>query len=123
VARIVLVYTRFVSLLSHRPTALSLLPLEDAPESGGPSVATEPDAEALIRELLPDYLAGCIFGALAESALCEQSARMTSMDAAVRNCDELIGQLRLRYNQARQDAITLELNEIVGGAEALAARR
>lgn len=122
VSRIVLIYTRFVSLLSHRPTELVLLPVETA-DRADPALATEPGAEALISALIPEYLGGSIFGALAESALCEQSARMTSMDAAVRSCDELIAKLRVRYNRARQDAITLELNEIVGGAEALSPRR
>jgi len=117
IGKVVLVYTVFETILNHRPTALTLLPLtRSAPE--GPMVRMEPPEEALLEALLPDYLTGCIFCALAEGALCEQSARATSMDSAVKNCEELIGEMQMQYNIARQGAITQEINEIVSGAEA-----
>ena len=117
IGKVVLVYTVFETILNHTPTALTLLPLtRSAPE--GPMVRMEPPEEALLDALLPDYLTGCIFCALAEGALCEQSARAASMDSAVNNCEELIGEMQMQYNIARQGAITQEINEIVSGAEA-----
>lgn len=120
VSKVVLVYTVFETMLAHKPTSLQLLPLERAPQGGrGRAVRLEPDTEEMVELLLPDYLSGCIFGALAEGAMCEQSARVTSMDAAVKSCGDLLDEMRLQYNQARQGAITEEINEIVSGAEAL----
>lgn len=118
VSRIVLVYTVFETMLTHRPSSLVLLPLVRGPGGGG-MVRLEPEAEEMVEQLLPDYLSGCIFGALAEGAMCEQSARVTSMDAAVKSCGEVLDELRLQYNQVRQSAITEEINEIISGAEAL----
>ncbi len=120
VSKVVLVYTVFETMLSHRPTSLQLLPLRrPAPGESDRTVHLEPDAEEMLELLLPDYLAGSIFGALAEGSMCEQSARITSMDAAVKNCAELLEEMQLQYNQARQGAITQEINEIISGAEAL----
>lgn len=120
VRKIVLVYTDFESMLSHKPKSLQLLPLQRPPqEQRGRSVHLEPDGETMVELILPDYLSGYIFGALAEGAMCEQSARVTSMDAAVKSCGDLLEEMQLQYNQARQSAITEEINEIISGAEAL----
>lgn len=117
VTKIVLVYTVFETMLSHKPTGMQLLPLEMSRPSG-PTVTLEPDEEEIVDALLPDYMSGCIFGALAEGSMCEQSSRVTSMDAAVNNCSDLIEDMQLEFNQARQGAITQELNEIISGAGA-----
>lgn len=131
VQRVVLVYTHFASILNHVPTREVLLPLpppaapavpggEGAEESGpAPLLRMEPGEEALLDRLVPGYLYASLFGALAQGAACEQSARITSMDAAVRNSTDIIDELQTAYNQARQAAITQDLNEIVSGAEAL----
>ena len=118
VQRVVLVYSRFESLLSHEPTALPLLPLPTA-EGGDRAMELEPAGDELLKALLPTYMQAHIFAALAEGAACEQSARITSMDAAVRNCTDLVDKLQMEYNQARQSAITQELNEIISGAQIL----
>lgn len=120
-----LMYTAFQSLLVHVPTTLRLLPVEEPQlektSSEKPVCFTEyePAGEAFLSSVIPQYVNACIYGALAESAVCEQSARMTGMDAAVKSSDELIDNLTLRYNRARQGAITQELSEIVGGYNAL----
>lgn len=120
VSKIVLVYTVFETMLSHKPVSRPLLPLQrpTQPASSRP-VHLEPEADTMVELLLPDFLSGCIFGALAEGAMCEQSARVTSMDSAVKSCGDLLENMQLQYNQARQSAITEEINEIISGAEAL----
>jgi F-type H+-transporting ATPase subunit gamma len=80
----------------------------------------EPSDEILLEQLLPMYVRVLIFRALVETSAGENGARMASMDNATRNCEEMIGSLSLKYNKARQAAITAELMDIVGGTEALA---
>jgi len=125
VGAVYLVYTRFQTLLSQTPLHSKLLPLEpDAgTESTGIAMRFEPESDAFLERVVPLYVNAVIYGALLESSACEQSARITSMDAAVKNSDEMIASLTLLYNQARQGAITREITEIVGGAEALAQRK
>lgn len=118
------VFTSFVSALVQRPTARRFVPLvveegEDAPRRVVPSYLFEPDAEAVLDALLPRYLEARIFAALLESAASEQAARRRAMSAATDNAEELTKVLTREYNQARQAAITQEIMEIVGGAEAL----
>ncbi|MDR2648653.1 MAG: ATP synthase F1 subunit gamma [Clostridiales bacterium] len=115
---IYLVYTEFNSVISHTPKVLRLLPLPDAPESGG-YMAFEPDEDAFFEYAIPKYVSTVIYGAMIESAACEQGARMSSMENATKNSTDLINRFTLQYNRARQDAITQELAEIIGGAEAL----
>ena len=117
VGKIVLVYTHFESLLSHQPTALQLLPFDSKMERI--PMALEPEGEELLEMMVPMYMQSKIFAALSEGAACEQSARVTSMDAAVKNCGDMLEKLQLEYNQARQGTITEEVNEIISGAEAL----
>jgi len=79
----------------------------------------EPNKRALLDRLLPMYVEVEVYRALLESVASEHGARMTAMEAATKNADEMIGKLTLQYNRARQAAITTELMEIIGGAEAL----
>ena len=118
---IVLAYTNFVSMLSQQPATLKLLPLnyEPAEKGSGPRQTTlyEPDSETVYNAIVPEYLAGLIWGGLCESVASELGARRTAMDAASKNAGEMIETLSLHYNRARQAAITQEITEIVAGAE------
>lgn len=125
-----LVYTRLISTISQVPEMLNLLPAhvpeaettELAEGEAAPDVkftTYEPSAEAVLSYLIPKYIESTIFGALIESAACEQAARRVAMESASDNADEMIETLTLTYNQARQSAITQEISEIVSGAEAL----
>ena len=115
-----LAYTNFVSMLSQQPATLRLLPLDvSRPEPGaGPRGLTlyEPSSEEVYDAIVPEYLAGLIYGALCESVASELGARRSAMDAATKNAGEMIDSLSLHYNRARQAAITQEITEIVAGA-------
>ena len=78
----------------------------------------EPSAVAVFERIVPQYIAGLLYGAVTESFASEQAARRTAMESATDNADEMIEQLGLRYNQARQGAITQEITEIAAGAQA-----
>lgn len=122
VGEVYLVYTRFQSLLAQVPAVRRLLPLQ-ADSTEGKARAPmrfESEENSFLELAVPFYVHSLIYGAMLESSACEQSARITSMDAAVKNSDEMIDSLTLLYNQARQGAITQEITEIVGGADALA---
>jgi len=116
-----IIYTQFVSMLTQTPKAESLLPLK--PEGGQPRedlrtlVLYEPSPEEVYDAIVPGYIAGMIYGAMCEAVASEQGARRTAMDAASKNAAEMIEDLSLRYNRARQGAITQEITEIVAGAE------
>jgi F-type H+-transporting ATPase subunit gamma len=117
-----LVYNEFHSPLVQRVVLRDLLPIEPLEvESDYYPVEYiyEPSAEAILSELLPRYVEVQIYRALLESVAGEHGARMTAMDAATDNAQEMIEKLTLMYNKARQSAITKEMLEIVGGAEAL----
>ncbi|MCL2162989.1 MAG: ATP synthase F1 subunit gamma [Oscillospiraceae bacterium] len=121
VDEVYLAYTHFESVLSHTPRVEKLLPIEEAPESkksGAGFVTYDPDIGAFITYAVPMYLSMYIYGAIVESAVCEQASRMTSMDAAARNASEIIEDLTLEFNRKRQGMITQEITEIVGGANA-----
>lgn len=115
-----LVYSEFKSAMSQRPVVTRLLPIEpvDAGEFPGEYIY-EPSEEAILSQLLPKHIEVQIFRAILESAASEHGARMTAMDSATKNAKEMIAGLTLKYNRARQAAITKELMEIIGGAEAL----
>ena len=118
---IVLAYTSFVSVLTQKTKLKPLLPLDtrDAPaeERTNRQMLCEPGADALLREFLPQYLAGLIYAAACDAFCSEQAARRVAMDSATKNAGEMIDDLSLRYNRARQASITQELTEIVAGAE------
>ena len=120
----VLVYNEFVSAMTQRPNSDALLPLsveEEVDEAGEMIVPfeIEPDATALLDVLVPQALEFAVYRALLENQAGEHAARMTAMESATRNTEDLIQSLTLQYNRARQAAITKELVEIVSGAEAL----
>ncbi len=117
-----ILYTRFVSMLTQTPDFAQLLPLE--PRAHEPRtnanhqiVLYEPSPAAVYDAIVPNYLAGMLYGAMCESVASELGARRTAMDAASKNASEMIDDLSLRYNRARQGAITQEITEIVAGAE------
>jgi len=119
---VILVFSEFVSTMTQRPTATQLLPFTP-PESDDTTEALpyeiEPDPEALLAALVPKAIEIEVFRALLENQAGEHAARMTAMEAATKNTEELIESLTLQYNRARQAAITSELVEIVTGAQAL----
>jgi F-type H+-transporting ATPase subunit gamma len=126
VDEIYLVHTEFVSMLTQSPVSLRLLPLEieettEAPELGAvPLYEFEPSPEDVLNALLPWYVESRIFHALLDSAAAEIAARRRAMKAATDNANDLLDQLTLEANKARQAEITQEISEIVGGANALA---
>ena len=114
-------YTNFVSVLSQTPAMRQLLPLipQERTDSGSRVVTLyEPDPEEVFASIVPEYLGGIVYGALCESRFAEQAARRTAMDSATSNAEDMIASLSLKYNRARQAAITQEITEIVAGAEA-----
>jgi F-type H+-transporting ATPase subunit gamma len=121
-----LVYNQFVSMLTQRPETLRLLPLEieettEEPPGGAlPIYEFEPSPEEVLDALLPWYIESRIYHALLDAAAAEIAARRSAMQSATDNAHELIDQLSLEANKARQDEITQEISEIVGGANALA---
>lgn len=116
------IYTRYVNSLKSVPTMFQLLPVQVPYESwdGESYCPPEFDEEprTMIHELLPNYLTTMIYGRLVESQLSEQAMRRTAMDNANDNADELLSKLKIEYNKARQNAITQEITEVVGGANA-----
>ena len=116
-----IVYNEFKSAIQQRVVVEKLLPIESL-EPEGPSLGGylfEPDEADLLKILLPKHIEIQTFHALLESSAAELGARMAAMDSATRNAGELIKKLTLYYNKTRQAAITKELMDIVGGAEAL----
>jgi F-type H+-transporting ATPase subunit gamma len=120
-----LVYTQFKNMVTQTPQARRMAPMvveyvEDEPSGGiQPLYEFEPDADALFDALLPKYIGARLFSALLESAASESANRQRAMKAATDNANELIRNLTLESNQARQAQITQEISEIVGGADAL----
>lgn len=119
-----ILYNRFKNVVVQEPQTISLLPikLQDIKDGGDTALVDyeyEPSAEEILDELLNRYVISSIYHALLESAASEHGARMTAMDAATKNASEMIAELTLKYNRARQAAITTELIEVVTGADAL----
>lgn len=115
-------YNHYVSAITQEVTEKKVLPLTDFSEekkAASSSYEYEPDQEGILEVLLPQYAESLIYGALLDSKASEHAARMTAMKSATDNADDLIGDLTLSYNRARQAAITQEITEIVGGAAAL----
>ena len=120
--RLVIFYTKFINTMKQEPVMEQLLPLTGdrlgAPE-GSWDYLYEPDAKAVLDQVLTRYIEAIVFGAVSENMASEQSARMVAMKAASDNAGNVIGELTLVYNKARQAAITKELSEIVSGAAAV----
>jgi len=116
-----LIYAHFESTVVQRPEILKLLPVEPAADKATLAIdyIYEPDREAVLAELLPRYVERQVYEAMLESIASEQSARMVAMRNATDNANELIRDLTLVYNKARQESITSELLDITGGVEAL----
>jgi F-type H+-transporting ATPase subunit gamma len=124
--KLYVVYTKFISAMTQRPTSIQLLPLEppqgDVTDAGSHGdVIFEPSAEEILEELLGRYVDTLVYQAIIESTASEHGARMTSMSSATDNAGKMISGLTLSLNRARQSAITKELAEIIGGADALKA--
>ena len=113
-------YTTFVSVLSQTPASMQILPLvcEKKEEKKKPTMITvyEPNDEEVFAAIVPEYLGGVLYGALCESRASEQAARRTAMDSATSNAEDMIADLSLKFNRARQAAITQEITEIVAGS-------
>ena len=124
VAKIKIIYTRFVNSVTFQPVILDLLPINPDQiqiEKQKESVETlfEPSAEVLLDELIPMYFESTIYGKLVEAHVSEQASRRMAMENASDNADEITESLLLQYNKARQSAITQEITEVVSGANAL----
>ena len=127
IGEVYLSYTSFKSTIQQEPTMIRLLPLDienietTKSESNEPSdlLIYEPSPEAVLGYIIPRYVADVIYGALCEASASENGARMTAMDSATENAQEIQDKLSIQYNRARQAAITQELTEIVAGVGAL----
>ncbi|GEK33273.1 ATP synthase F1 subunit gamma [Kurthia sibirica] len=113
-------YSHFVSAMSSDLVEKKLLPITDiAPATNSASYEFEPSGEEILQVLLPQYAESLVYGALLDAKASEHAARMTAMKSATDNAKDLISDLTVLYNRARQAAITQEITEIVGGAAAL----
>ena len=117
-------YTKFKNTVSHVPTMLKLLPISAdetsvSKEEKMTLMNYEPSEETALDMIVPKYVSSLIYGALIEAVASENGARMAAMDSATSNADEMIANLSLMYNRARQSSITQELTEIIAGAEAI----
>lgn len=131
VKEIYLAYTVFKNTVSHIPTLQKLLPIESAAmkkeeKKDGPATIDdltlmnyEPEADEALNLIIPRYVNSLIYGALITAIASENGARMQAMDSATSNAEEMISDLELKYNRARQGAITQELTEIIAGANAI----
>lgn len=116
------IYTNFVSMLVQDPAVMKILPIHDVRSNdqgkkAGSMILYEPSCEAVYNAIVPQYVTGILSCAVDESLASELGARRTAMEAASKNAGEMIEDLNLRYNRARQGAITQEITEIVAGAE------
>ena len=125
IGEIYLVYTEFKNTVTHVPTWLKLLPVEVSAEEEEDEADKltlmnyEPEAEEALDLIIPKYINSLIYGGLMQSFASENGARMQAMDSATTNAEEMISDLELKYNRARQGAITQELTEIIAGANAI----
>ena len=123
IGEIYLAYTHFKNTVSHVPTLMKLLPVE-IDESGEAEDSNilmnyEPGDEEALDMIIPKYITSLFYGALVEAVASENGARMQAMDSATSNAEEMISDLSLKYNRARQGSITQELTEIIAGASAI----
>ena len=113
-----IIYTAYKNSLVFRPVDYLLLPLkkENAPKTGYPPLM-EPSQEVLINTLIPLYIKSSVYAKFMESEVCEQAARSNAMENATKNAEELLENLQIEFNKARQGAITQEITEIVGASQ------
>ena len=122
-----MVYTEFVSPLTQNPKLLKVLPLafeeenKETKEQAAKKARVQylPSEEVVLGHIIPKYVSGIVYDGIIESFASEQAARRTAMSSATDNADEMLSNLELSYNRARQSAVTQEITEIVGGVEAL----
>lgn len=121
IGEIYVAYTEFKNTVSHIPKMVKLLPVEATEMNDGPITLMnfEPSEEEAISLLVPKYVTSILYGAFVEAVASENGARMQAMDSATNNAEEIMNDLELKYNRARQGAITQELTEIIAGAEAI----
>ena len=127
ISEIYLAYTVFKNTVSHIPTFIRLLPVafeetgaeEEKAEDALTLMNYEPEAEEALELIIPKYINSLIYGGLVQALASENGARMQAMDSATSNADEMIADLGLKYNRARQSSITQELTEIIAGANAI----
>lgn len=123
IGEIYLAYTSFKNTVTHIPKLVKLLPIEmeEGDAQSGPQALMnyEPDEDEVLDSIIPKYMSSLIYGALLEAVASENGARMTAMDSATNNAEEMIEDLGLQYNRARQGSITQELTEIIAGANAI----
>ena len=128
IGEIYLAYTRFKNTVSHEPTLIKLLPVEISEDGGAAQeeksagraqMGFEPEDDEALDMIIPNYVTSLIYGGLIESVASENGARMQAMDSATSNAEEMIADLTLKFNRARQGSITQELTEIIAGAEAI----
>ena len=123
VGEIYLAYTHFKNTVSHEPQLMKLLPVEIDPAEEEPEdhvlMNYEPNEEEALSMIIPKYVTSLFYGALVEAVASENGARMQAMDSATSNAEEMIADLTLKYNRARQSSITQELTEIIAGANAI----
>ena len=123
IGEIYLAYTHFKNTVSHEPKLLKLLPVEfdeeEKTEDSNILMNYEPNEEEALDLIIPKYITSLFYGALVEAAASENGARMQAMDSATSNAEEMISDLSLKYNRARQGSITQELTEIIAGASAI----
>ena len=129
IGEIYLAYTFFKNTVSHIPTLMKVLPVEAQEAEKGEEEANavdkitpmnfEPEEEEAVRLLVPKYISSILYGAFIEAVASENGARMQAMDSATSNAEEMISDLSLKYNRARQASITQELTEIIAGASAI----
>ena len=116
--RLGILHTRYVSMMTQEPVVSWILPLTAEKSSGSTAVLFEPGEREVLDTAVPSYVTGQIMAAVRESFACEVAARRTAMDAAGKNAQQMIDELQLAYNRARQGAITQEITEIVAGGNA-----
>lgn len=117
--KVILVYSRYYSAINHVVTAKEIIPLSCEPNNDKTETIFEPNAEKILLDFLPFNVSIQIYQAALESIASEQSSRMTSMDNATRNADNLLSDFEIKYNRTRQAKITLELVEVISGAKAI----
>ncbi len=117
---LVIIYNHYVSAITQEVTMQTLLPITNVESNASSSdYEYEPNQEQILKVLLPQYAESLLFGALLDAKASEHAASMTAMKSATDNADDLIGDLTLSFNRARQAAITQEITEIIGGVAAL----
>ena len=124
IGEIYLAYTFFKNTVVHVPKLVKLLPLDASDPENDLShdelmMNYEPNEDEVLSAIIPKYMSSLIYGGLLQAAASENGARMTAMDSATSNAEEMIEELSLQYNQARQSSITQELTEIIAGANAI----